>query len=84
MAAAEFVTNDRVSVKTGLDVGPLQTLASSANDGHLIYDGCLASLVLAGLASSCNSRIRMMRTILVGNFHASAIYALVLMLHKAM
>ena len=55
MPAAELVPDDRVSVQAGLDVGPLQALAACANDGHLVYDGRLAGLVLAGLASGCNS-----------------------------
>ena len=59
MPAAELVTNDRVPVKAGLDVGPLQALASSADDGHLVYDGRLTGLVLAGLAPCCNSRKHM-------------------------
>lgn len=54
--AAELVPNDRVSVETGLDVSPLQALVACANDGHLVYDGRLAGLVLAGLPPGCNSR----------------------------
>ena len=59
MPAAELVTNDRVPVEAGLDVGPLQALASSANDGHLVYNGCLTRLVFTGLTTRCSSRIRM-------------------------
>ena len=46
MPAAELVTNDRIPIEAGLDVGPLKALASSANDGDLIHNGRLTSLVL--------------------------------------
>ena len=59
MPAAELVTNDRVSVEAGLDVGPLKALASGTDDGHLVYDGCFTGLVLTGLAPCCSSRTHM-------------------------
>ena len=56
MPAAELVTNDRVPVEAGLDVGPLQALASCADDGHLVNNGCLAGLVLTGLPPCCKQQ----------------------------
>lgn len=59
MPAAELVTNDWVPVEAGLDVGPLQALASCTDDGHLVNNGCLTGLVLTGLPPCCNSRRHM-------------------------
>ena len=59
MPAAELVTNDRVPVEAGLDVSPLQALARRADNSHLVYNGRLAGLVLAGLAPCCNSKTPM-------------------------
>jgi len=47
VATAELVPDDRVPVEAGLDVGPLQALAGSAHNGHLVHNGSLTCLVLA-------------------------------------
>ena len=55
VSAAELVPNDWIPVEAGLNVDLPQRVLRSANDGDLIHNGSLASLVLGGLGRVCKA-----------------------------
>ena len=55
MPTAELVPNDRVSVQPGLDVDLGQGFAAGANDGDLVHNGSLLSLLPALPLTLCRA-----------------------------